>query len=137
MNRNELLNLKRRLVALSLAGGCLVALTGCGDSEVSESNTVNLEIVNEMEEKEQRHQLLAIYEEKAVIIEPYNIYLYEYGSYYGVSLDSDGTDFCLPISQFIYFKDSSPITAEDYVATVCGPDFPIEYIRSEDYNRSR
>ena len=43
----------------------------------------------------------------------------------------------LPMSQYIFFKKDSVIMAEDYVALVCGPDFPIEYIRSEDYIKSR
>ena len=36
-----------------------------------------------------------------------------------------------------WFTVDSSITAEEYVSIACGPDFPIEYIRGEDYNKSR
>lgn len=134
-NKNELLNLKRRLIALSLASGCLIGLTGCSGDSSSVSKLPNdVNVVND--EVERKEQFLCIYEDKAVIIEPKRTGYYYEGSHYEVALD-DTYDMLLPMSQYIYFKCGSVITAEDYVALVCGPDFPIEYIRSEDYNKSR
>lgn len=135
MNRNELLNLKRRLIALSLAGGCLVGFTGCSGDGNNVSKSLNdVKVVND--EVERKEQFLCIYEDRAVIIEPKRSSYNLDGSYYEVALD-DTYDMLLPMSQYIYFKYGSAITAEDYVALVCGPDFPIEYIRSEDYNLAR
>lgn len=134
-NKNNLLKIKRRLIALSFASGCLIGLAGCSDdgNNVSELSNEAI-IVNE--DVTRKEQFLCIYEDKAIIIEPKDCIYYHQGSYYGLALD-DSFDMLVPMSQFIYFKKENPITAEDYVALVCGPDFPIEYIRSEDYTRSR
>lgn len=130
MNRNELLNLKRRLIALSLAGGCLVGLTGCigGNSKDSNQNVSS----------GRKDQFLCIYEDKAIIIEPKD-YDYDYhGASFNLKIDDNASeDMKVSLSEFKLIYEESPFSAEDYVALVCGPDFPIEYIRSEDYNLAR
>ena len=137
MNRRELLNLKRRAIALSLASACTLGLAGCSGNIDNASNLSDeMAILND--DAERKQQFLCIYEDKALIIEPRE------GSYglgegcYEINLnDSIFNSMSIPMSQFICFEKVSPITAEDYVALVCGPDFPIEYIRSEDYIKSR
>ncbi len=135
MNRRELLNLKRRAIALTLASACTLGLAGCsGNSDNASKSSDELAILND--DVERKEQFLCIYEDKAIIIEPKSYSYYNHGSYYEVSLDNT-FDMLLPMSQYIFFKKDSVIMAEDYVALVCGPDFPIEYIRSEDYIKSR
>lgn len=135
MNRIELLNLKRRLIALSLAGGCLVGLTGCIGGN-SKDNNQNDSIINSTSRR--KDQFLCIFEDKALIIEPKN-YDYDYhGASFNLRIDDNfSIDMKVSLSEFKLIYAESPFTAEDYVALVCGPDFPIEYIRSEDYNLAR
>lgn len=139
MNRNTLLDMKRRLVAISLAGTCALGLAGCGDEYSYSSENEEPKLPIESETKERTEQLLAIYEDRAIIIEPQTIAKNSFESFYGVYFAPRevGYDLCVPMSEFTLFDSRSPITAEEYVALACGPDFPIEYIRSEDYKQTR
>jgi len=141
MNKSELLNLKRRLMALALAGTCTLGLTSCGisDSNDEDSNvSKEVETLEVTDENERKEQFLAIYQDKAIIIEPYNYLFNVKGANYQVYLDDDKyNDMYLPMSEFILFTSDSPITAEDYVKKACGLDFPTQYIRSEEYTQKR
>lgn len=90
------------------------------------------------DDAERKQQFLCIYEDKAIIIEPIKSSYCVSRSAYDIYLNGKNyVDMTISMSQFICFEKVSPITAEDYAALVCGPDFPIEYIRSEDYIKSR
>lgn len=113
----------------------MLSLSGCETKGNTPSSSKATIIAPSEENTNRREQFLSIYANRAVIIEPNSSSFRLDGSYYKIPLDN-GHIF-IPMAQFIYFTVDSSITAEEYVSIACGPDFPIEYIRGEDYNKSR
>lgn len=130
MKKNELLNLKRRLIALSLAGLCTFGLAGCKENNEDINNVENTEII---EEEVKKTQFLVLYDDCAVIIEPERYVGYDSGTY--LYFNNDNCIF-LSTGQFISFFKTNSYTAEDYVRMINGPEFKIEYIKDEDIVKS-
>ncbi|MCM1053041.1 MAG: hypothetical protein NC483_03620 [Ruminococcus sp.] len=137
--KRDLLEMKKGLLSLALAGAFVVTLSGCGTDQTAPSNgdTSN----NIVEETEKKDALILFEEGRAVIVYADSIIVasnsYHQDSYYSV-YETEPTnsyispDLQVPVANAVKVSSSASFTAEEYIEALKGPDFPIVYLNNDN-----
>lgn len=134
LSKKSLLQCKKRLLALMLAGACTFCLAGCGKKQESSSSTA-AEENSESVTQAGKTAVVILYEDRAVVIYCSQVVIDASGVYYlnpyltedrpGLYKTTKYTD-VIPITDETYV--CSTITPEELIAAAKGENFPITYL---------
>lgn len=131
-NKNELLNLKRRLFALSLAGSCLLSLPACSNGEFYNGMQ---DYASEDDSQEELTAVVHIFDDYASVM-----YFYKVQKGNGFYMcaetkedyDSLDASIYIPVENATVIFPNASFTPEEYVAALKGSNFPIVYLNSKE-----
>lgn len=128
MNRNSLLDIKRRLTALSLAAACTLVLAGCGGDTPNDSGNANSNNIT-TKSNDDYDTLIYFLEDRAVVIYARYYQVVDYGKIYHLYEDGkEPIDLSLPAENCFVVGPEASFTPEEFIAVTKDPDFPIYYL---------
>lgn len=132
-NKQNLLEMKRNIIALSLAGACALSLTGCNSDNNNSLDTDNDTSITDTE-PDRKDAVVCFFEDYAVIAYAEQIRAYD-KTIKDTRINAMGLvdyNFAFPSTNAYVINATASFTPEEFVISAKGPDFPINYLNSEE-----